>query len=296
MLPRLKSLFVIAATLVGLTGPGIVDAGQTPHTAAPLTIRVDGNDWGAVSKQDIEAALYSAANALMPEATSTAPRTIVVTHSNRSPVVLYERGPGGEYQIMLHAQESDWHLYVYEFAHEYCHVLSNYDEHAGDGRRHNQWFEESLCETASLYALQTLAEDWQVTPPTPRLAGASKQLRWFFELLMDEKHRHEQDTDLAAWLKDSADELRQDPYQRRKNEVVATRMLPLFDASQRTWEALRYLNLDNTDKDCSFDAYLEHWYRNVPGKQKALVAEIRTLLLEDGATPPTAPLTIAKSH
>ena len=302
MLPRLKSLFAIAAALVGLLGQGAVQAevaevaAVAPVGASPvagLSIRVEGDDWGAVSKQDIEAVLYSVAQVLMPAPAKKAGYSIVVAHDDRFPVVLYDRGAAGEYRVMLHARDANWHLYVYEFAHEFCHVMSNYGAQGDEGKRHNQWFEESLCETASLFALRTLADSWQAAPPAPHLAGGSVQLRWFYDLLAAEEHRHPQGEGMAAWLQDREDELRQNPYQRRKNELVAMGLLPLFSAERGNWQALSYLNLDPADRDCSLDDYLEHWYHNAPAAQKPLVAGVRQLLLATKLANKPAPQQLA---
>lgn len=276
MRPRL--LIALACALFAFTGA----AGATQNDGVAL--RVEGEGWGAADKADIEAALRSVATLLLPPSARALGGAVAVSHGERSPVVLYERGPGGEYQVLLHARDANWHLYVYEFAHEFCHIASNFDRHAGDAPRRNQWFEEALCETASLYALRTLAERWQAAPPTPRLAGAGRQLRWFYELLTAEEHRRPGATGFATWLAEQQEELRRDPYRRAQNELVATRLLPLFASEPAPWDALRTLNLDPADRDCSLPEYLDHWYRNAAAGHKGVVAAVRAALLAEAPT------------
>lgn len=211
-----------------------------------LDIRVETGGWGNVDPRQIQVVLYSVADELASQLPARLAAPIVVTHSDGPPVSLYKRGPGGEYRVALHASGTYWHLYVYEFAHEYCHILSNYDEHVGANIvRYNQWFEESLCETASLYTLEHLASTWEHSPPTPEWSAHADKLRRFFELLVAEGHRKlPPQTTLAAWLRDNEDQLRHDPYQRQKNDLIAKMLLPLFERNPENWEALSYLNLD----------------------------------------------------
>ena len=265
--------------LIGLVCALLVWTGAA---SAGVDIRVDGAGWGKAGRQDIEAALQAVAELLLP-GTERQLASVAVSHGERNPMVLYERGAAGEYQVLLHARDTHWHLYVYEFAHEFCHIVSNYDR--GDTRqRPNQWFEETLCETASLFALHTLAERWQAAPPTPGLAGASRQLRWFYDLLMAEEHRRLGETGFASWLAQHEDSLRHDPYQRQQNELVATRLLPLFVADPARWEALRHLNLDPADRHCSLDEYLDHWFHHARAEHKGVVAAVRHALLVDVPT------------
>jgi len=279
-----KGLQTFVVFLAAIIAPAVAAPAQADRAGnAKLTLRVEGDGWGRANRDDIEAALRSVADVLTPASEQPLERAIVVSHSDRAPAVLYEHGAAGEYRVLLHARDSEWHLYVYEFAHEYCHILSNYGEYGGDVTRRNQWFEESLCETASLFALKTVAARWQASPPTPRLQGSDKQLHWFFDQLMTETHRRPPEGSFATWLKDSEDELRLDPYQRGKNEVVANRLLVAFGNDSNNWAALRYLNRDPDDKDCSFSEFIEHWYRNARPDERAPVARIRALLFDDAA-------------
>jgi hypothetical protein len=287
----LQPLVVIAVALLGL-GSTATRADQAMAAANVPTIRVEGDGWGRVSGNEIEVVLRSVAMALLPASAPPLDHAIVVSRGSRVPAVLYDRSEAGEYRVLLHAHDSEWHLYVYEFAHEFCHILSNYGQYGDKVTRRNQWFEEALCETASLFALTSVADRWQASPPTPQLAGSDRQLRWFFNLLINEEHRRPPAGGFATWLRDNEQELRQDPYQRKKNEIVANRLLTAFGADSSSWAALRYLNRDPGDPDCSLQELLDHWYRSANANEKVPVARIRSLLLEDPtvATASTAAL------
>ena len=61
---------------------------------------------------------------------------------------------------------NDYSKMAFQFAHEFCHVIA---VHSREGQRHdnrhpNHWLEESLCETASLFALRKMAVEWPQHP------------------------------------------------------------------------------------------------------------------------------------
>ena len=244
-----------------------------------LTIKVEGEGWGNVRKETIEKVLYSVADELLTRLPKKLSVPIVVTHTDSNPVALYERGKNGEYRVQLHASEANWHLYTYEFAHELCHILSNYEENAGPGAsRYNQWFEETLCETASLFTLKNLAATWKDAPPAPDWSKETDKLNRFFDLLVAEGHRQlPPHSPLAVWLASNEDKLRRDPYQREKNELVANMLLPLFERNPEHWSTLSYLNLEPGDAGNSLQDYLRNWYRNAPAEHKTFIADVLDL-------------------
>lgn len=260
-------------------------AGRKPG----LSIQVHGGGWGRVSRDDIESVLQATAETLLSRLPGRPGVPIVVTHTDGPPVALYGRGAQGEFRIRLHARGENWHLYAYEFAHELCHLLSNHDAHVeagGEGAHANQWFEEALCETASLYVLKHLAAEWEAAPARSRWAEEGPVLRRFFDLLIAEGHRRlPADTPLAQWLQENEAALRSDPYLRQKNELVATLMLPLFEEDGGRWEALGYLNLAPEDARAGLRRYLAHWYRHAPLQHRALVGQVLALVGVDGVMP-----------
>lgn len=285
-LPLIIAAISCSFTYAAETKPAVAKARSS---SKEMGLRLDVRDggWGGAKREAIETVLYSVADELMSRLPEKLSVPIVVTHTDRNPVALYERGPAGEYQIRLHARGDNWHLYAYEFAHELCHILSNYEEHAGPGsERYNQWFEETLCETASLFALKSLAKSWEAAPPAPQWAEGAKKMRRFFDHLLAEGHRQlPADTPLASWLNEHQAQLRNDPYLRDKNEVVANLLLPLFQEDPQNWEALGYLNLDPDDARSSLSDYLRHWYQNAPLGHKRFVAGVLALFRLDDALP-----------
>jgi hypothetical protein len=287
---------IFASVLISLTCAPGVDAALAKKAVSSrklgLSIRVEGGGWGSVHKSQIETVLYSVADELLSRLPAKLAAPIVVTHSDSNPLALYDRGPQGEYLVHLHARDARWHLYAYEFAHELCHIMSNFEQNAeADSGRHNQWFEETLCETASLFTLKSLAATWEAAPPAPELSEHAPKLRRFIEMLVNESHRQlPLDTPLAAWLMANEDRLRDDPYQREKNEAVATLLLPLFERNPENWDALCYLNLDPTDARNSLQQYLRNWYHNAPAEHRSFIAGVLALVGVADALPGEAPM------
>ena len=273
---------IIAAILCSLLLQPTADAAPPAakksigNRHAGLSIRVEGGGWGADSAAQIETVLYAVADELLTRLPKKLAASVVVTHTDSNPIALYDRGPKGEYLVHLHANNGRWHLYVYEFAHEFTHILSNYEENVGaEVQRYNQWFEETLCETASLYTLEHLAATWEHSPPAPEWSEQAGRLRRFFDLLVAERHRQlPANTPLGAWLRDNEERLRRDPYQRDKNDLVARMLLPLFERYPASWDALSYLNLDPADARDSLAEYLHHWYDNAPAEHKVFIADV----------------------
>jgi len=75
-------------------------------------------------------------------------------HPYDSPRAVYRNSPDEDFIIRLPVQNTLWARFTYQFAHEFCHVLSDYDRLRQSG---NQWFHETICEVASLFALKEMA-------------------------------------------------------------------------------------------------------------------------------------------
>lgn len=242
-----------------------------------ISIHVAPGEWGNVAVGDIRTLLESVTREFLQFAPGL-PEGLVLRVVPRSgaPRVLYERGVNGEYVIQLTARDDRWFQYAYQFAHELCHVASNFDhkELTGDGvEQGNQWFEEALCETASLFTLKRLAATWADSPPRRDWAGYGDAFSAYAQHLLNEPHRNLADNQsLRGWYAQHADSLREDPYLREKNEVVATALLPLFERQPELWQAISYLNPKTATTGKSFADYLADWYDACPNK--ALPAEI----------------------
>lgn len=280
-LPSLAS-----ATVDSVSGNPI--SGETVPAKNGITITVAPGNWGAAEFRDIQRVLESVAEELRMQVgyPAEARLNIRVVPRGISPRVLYERGPEGEYVVHLTARNERWFQYAYQFSHELCHIFSNFDHKeitdnvAATG---NQWFEETLCETASIFTLKRLARTWENSPPARKWVGYAPTFAAYADYLLAKEHRHlPASQSLDQWYQENQAPLRESPYQREKNELAATALLAVFDKVPGAWRAITYLNPDKASAAKEFRDYLGDWYAACPAAQKEVARQTMALF---GFTP-----------
>jgi len=252
-------------------------ANLAPSRGNPVSIRVMPGDWGGANRQEIENLLVSVAGELWIYFPERSLKPIVVAPTEHHPLAGYAKGPGGEYVVYLSARGRHWSQYAYQFAHEFAHILSNYERNGQSPVRRNQWFDESLCETASLFALRRLGAAWLKgdSVPYPHWKPYGAAMQTYVQDLLALPHRAlSAKGEFAEWFRVNAEALDQNPYLRERNERVARMLLPLFEESPETWSTIAYLNLQESDATGSFQQYLANWYRGTPEQQRPLVAKV----------------------
>ena len=238
-----------------------------------LVIEVSPGNWGEAEVRDIQLLLDTVAAEFLAHI-GPLDRTIQlrVVPRGGAPKVRYEKARDGRYVVQLTARDQRWFQYVFQFSHELCHVLSNFDHKEPiDGSERvderNQWFEESLCETASLFTLRRLAVQWETSPPSRNWSGYGSTLSAYARHLMNEAHRHlPPGQSFHDWYEENKQVLSDNPYLREKNELVAANLLPLFEANPELWQSIRYLNPLKTSAGKSFALYLTDWRVASPDK------------------------------
>lgn len=236
-----------------------------------MRIEVEPRGWGDALPSDIEALLYDVAshiNRLLAEPVVERILVAPAVGAEATPITLYRRGRSGPVTIQLTAQGRSWSQFAYQFAHEFCHVLSNYE------RLHinpNQWFHEALCELASVFTLRRMAERWPVQPPYPNWNGYAPSLADYAdELLGDPCRQLPSDLTLRQWLTEHEEALRSDPYRRNRNSVVACQLLPFFEAEPNGWNAVRSLPISKG----SLMEYLFDWKECAAPTDKPFVKRV----------------------
>jgi hypothetical protein len=252
-------------------------ANLAPSRGNPVSIRVMPGDWGGANRQDVENLLISVARELWVYFPERSLKPIIVTPAERHPVAGYSKGPDGEYFVYLSARGRHWSQYAYQFAHEFAHILSNYEKHGRSLVRRNQWFDESLCETASLFTLRRLGATWLKgdSVPYPHWQSYGAALQTYVRDLLALPHRAlPAKSAFADWYRGNSEVLDQNPYLRERNELVARMLLPLFEEHPEAWSTIAYLNLQESDATGSFQQYLANWHRNTPERLRPFVVKI----------------------
>jgi hypothetical protein len=229
----------------------------------PLDIRVQANALGTTSSAEITAVLNSAASELWRHCPRTQIDGINVYYRPDHPQTDFKRTPGGRIAIGLSAHDTHWAQYSFQFAHEFCHALANFSNSQRLVRypRHaNMWLEESLCETASLFALRAMSRSWQTAPPYPGWRTYAPWLNDYVEQrLVLPEHHFPAGTSFSVWFHRNQPALRQNPDLRDSNTIIAIRLLPIFESEPRGWEAVSFLNRGSSSPEESLARHFAEW-------------------------------------
>lgn len=297
---RLRRWCAVGSVFAAISSlPSPAAAGENPlaHEARAVRarpiVKVAAGNWGAVDVRDIQVFLEAVAGEFLTYVADPGetPLKIRVVPRGGSPRVLYERGRDGEYVVLLTARNETWFQYAYQFSHELCHIVSHFDHKERQGDEvisGNQWFEESLCETAALYTLKRLAESWADAPPARQWMGYGPLFASYAEFLQAQPHRRPvTNQSIDQWYRENRAALEANPYQRESNERLATALLPLFERDAGRWRAIAYLNADTASATKDFADFLGDWYLACPSEAREVVQQTMALF---GFTPP-APAT-----
>ena len=227
--------------------------------------------WGSAQPADIEVLLADVASHLIRLFRELPAGTIVVeptpTESDE-PITPYRASRQAAFTVFLAARDDYWCQFAYQFSHELCHVLSDY-ERLREGR--NGWFHEAICELASVFTLRRMAERWLTCPPFSGRSDYAGSLASYAEdLLSQEDRRLPTGVTLSKWLLSEEGSLREDRYLRDKNAVVAYSLLPIFESEPAGWNAIRRLPASSA----MFMDYLLEWHASVEPADKPFVQRI----------------------
>jgi len=240
-----------------------------------LLIRVARGDWGDATEENIERVLRSAAEQLQ-QFCPCRRNPIVVEHTEGPPRVLYRKGTKGETLVRLNVTGTYWAQFAYQFAHEFCHICCGYEKKAGRSNP-NQWFEESLCETASLFAIRRMADAWKTNPPYPNWRDFVKHLdSYAADLLANDKRKLPSQMTFAQWFTLNESKLRENNgCDRDRNGVIANNiLLPLLEKNPESWEAVACLNAEPSCEPGGFAQYLAVWRRATTDNHRAFIQGI----------------------
>ena len=248
---------------------------SVPESAAPDSANPNGlrivilpGDWGDSQLADIQKVCESAAATITAHLSDDGFAPIMVQRNTSGPITLYKRGQGNEYVVKLDTSDRAWAQLAFQFSHEFCHIICNYR----DAKNPQLWFEETLCESASLYALRQMATEWKTNPPYSNWKSYSTSLANYAD---DRIRTHaERNESITKFYQAHKAELEKSGTNRELNTYLAVRLLPLFEATPGAWQTLRYLNLGPAEESDSFKAYLKGWHDRTPKKHRVFIQQI----------------------
>ena len=232
----------------------------------PPEIVVAAGDWDA-DVNTVRLVLSAAGEALW-RYFSPAETDPVLVYPGGGPLTLYRRGPANEYIVKLDTGGAYWAQYVFQFAHELCHVLIGIDRTNDDHR----WFEESICELASLFVLRRLSEEWSSQPPYAHWQPYARHLSDYASARM-ESHLTGSEVSLADWYAAKADPQGRLIFRREWCTFVATSLLKDFEQTPDNWDTVRYLYAGSREV-LTFEAFLNCWHARVTKDQQEFIHTI----------------------
>lgn len=237
-------------------------------------IRVDASGFES-REQDITKVCLSAVAELQKYCRELPTENVVIQHGSKNPITLFQRNPQGEIVVRLNTGKTFWSQYAYQVAHEICHVHCGFRE----GPRENLWFEESICETASLFCLRAMAKTWQAKPPYPNWVSYAPALaKYADEVITKRTYKAEFETKgLAKFFREHEPEFRSNATDRQLNGAIALALLPYFEEQPTRWAALHWLNATARPDNESFSAYLKRWGQNTPAEHQETVRGLQKL-------------------
>ncbi|MEY2606450.1 MAG: hypothetical protein QOH31_4272 [Verrucomicrobiota bacterium] len=245
----------------------------------PLDIHVQVNGFGKVSSADIAAVLQSAALEIWKHCPHCQLDGIDVYYRADHPQTDFKRAPSGRIGIGLSARDTHWAQYAFQFAHEFCHALANYSNDPQRSVRYprhaNLWLEESLCETASLFALRVMSRSWRTAPPYPAWRSYAPWLNDYVEhRLALPEHQLPAGTSFLVWFHENQAALRQNSDLRGRNTIIAIQFLPIFEAEPRGWGAVAFLNRGSSNPEESLAQRLVEWRSQCPEDLRPFVTRL----------------------
>jgi hypothetical protein len=250
----------------------------------PLDIQVQRQSFGNAAPADIAAVLISAATEIWRYCHGTQLGGIDVYHRPDHPQTDFKRNGRGRVSIGLATRDNRWAQYSFQFAHEFCHALANYSngqsppQSARKALHANLWLEESLCETASLFALRAMNRSWQTAPPYQAWRDYAPWLKAYAEeRLALPEHQLPHGKPFPSWFRANQPALRQNSGIRASNTIIAIQLLPLFEAEPRGWKTVTFLNRGPHDANESLAERFVQWRSQCPAGLHPFVVRLAAI-------------------
>lgn len=178
-------------------------------------------------------------------------------------------GDSAGHTIYLTSSGRCWDQYTFQFSHEYCHHLINI-ELTGD-MIGAYWFEETICELASLYCLIKNAQTWKTRPPYYNWAVYASDFEVYYRKEISKEDMPTSNLSVAEFIKDNISILEQPQYQRGMYTYIAKGIIDIFIAYPSLWNIILFFkNTNYRDENYKgFDAFLNELDSIIPPEVKA---------------------------
>lgn len=253
-------------------------------------IAVVPGGWGNADVTVLQDVFESTRDALADRVINPPDSNITVKYNTEGPEIKYERMADGSYEMWIDSKNNYWAQQIYQFAHEYGHILANYREAPNP----QKWFEESISILASLYALETLSITWGQNPPRGyrKYQNFAGYLKIYKNKIVKRTAIVENGADgispslynlqsLAWWYEENKEQLEKDMLvyyrlePRNRQTLVAVMLFDIFEKyPDDAWNTVRYMNKGNPQVNKDFSSYMNNWRQHTPQRWQFIVDEI----------------------
>ncbi len=234
-------------------------------------ITIEAADWNC-SPSDVRSVAQSVLETFREASGYEAePGFHLLLRRNENPRAHYNRGPDGRFVIQISIGDRLWANVAYQFAHETCHFMTRFYLQPLD--RPMRWFDESLCELASLFVLRRMAATWATAPPYPHWASYSAALDSYDKERLQHLRTFVSPNDFRSWLSEELPALNRDAVIRDLNAIVAWWLLPVFLDDPMIWKATEFIN-DAPDISGDPQCYFESWLASTDLEAQPFVRKI----------------------
>lgn len=232
-------------------------------------LRIDAGDFG-MEEEELRT-LFEETIARFPRALSRKDPPLFISRHSEGPMVLYERTPRGEVAMRLDSGDRYYAQLIYQFAHELAHVRADYQP----VRHENKWLEETLCETASLFALRQLASHWEHHAPSRALRDYRENLASYADRVMEARSPLTRQT-APAFYRKHRETLRRSATERTLNGAFANLIFPLLEAEPRHWRTLATFP---RAEGATLAQHFKAWRSATPRKHHRFLKNLESLFL-----------------
>lgn len=202
---------------------------------------------------------------------------LTIVYNVGNPITFFRSYFGGgpnEYRVGLSVTDTYWSQFIYQFAHEFTHIMHNHDQTPDSP---NDWFEESICMLASAWATKQLGETWAYRVPYPSWVSYRYVLLEIFNDWILGRPEVQYDGTGAEWLREWEDSMRRDDsnaFTYARVAQLAHKFLPVFDEHPDAWNAVRQMPTSTA----KMSKYMRIWYDTVDLDDKHVVKGIAEVM------------------
>ena len=204
---------------------------------------------------------------------------LTIVYRPNGPIAYYRSYFGGEpdeYKIGLEVTDTYWANFAYQFGHEFCHIMQNHDEiHQITPNNTNDWFQEAICELASLWVIRQMGETWAYRAPYQNWVDYRHALIDYANSWMMSRPEVQYSGTGAEWLDRWEEPMRRDEpeaFTYARVSQLSYKFLPIFEENPEAWNAVRQMPASNG----RMSEYMQEWYDAVDTEDKSFVEAIAT--------------------